>query len=149
ARSLAGLAPYEIRVNHRVEIALEYTFDVAHRELAPQILRQPVRCEHIIPDLAAEIDIELGILGLARLLALPLELALVEARAKLLHGAIAILVLRALILALNDNSRRIMHDPHRRIGHIHVLAARAARAERIDAQIFLPYVDLDFVVDLR
>ena len=42
-----------------------------------------------------------------------------------------------------------VHDAHRGIGHVDVLAAGAARAERIDAQIVRLDIDLDLVVHLR
>ena len=40
-------------------------------------------------------------------------------------------------------------DADRRIGHVDVLPARAAGAEGIDAQVFVLYIDFDFVVHLR
>src|ERR1051326_3436940 len=149
ARDLTSLAPNQVGVDHRVEVAFQYSIDVAHGELAAQVLHQPVRGEHVGADLAAKFVFELGVFGLARLLAFLLQFEIVEPHAELFHGAIAILVLRALILALHYDSGRVVHDAHCRIGHIDVLAAGPAGTEGIDAQIFRADIDLDFVVDLR
>ena len=49
--------------------------------------------------------------------------------------------LRALVLALDDDAGREVRDPDGGVGLVHVLAAGAARAVGVDAQVAL--VDLD------
>ena len=58
-------------------------------------------------------------------------------------------MLRTLVLALHDDAAGEMRDAHGGIGHVDVLAAGAAGAEGIDAQVLVLDIDLDFVVHLR
>src|SRR5690242_1647482 len=96
AHSLPGLAEYQVRVDERVEIAAEHAIHVSDGELSAVVLDHPVGSQHITANLAAEVDVELGSFGLARLFPLFLELEFVHSGAELLHGAIAVLVLRPL-----------------------------------------------------
>src|SRR5215813_6299218 len=132
-----------------IEIAIQDAIRIAESQLAAQILHQLVGCEHVVADLAAEIDVQLGILGLARLRPLLLQLEFVEACAKLLERAVTVFMLRTFVLALYYDAGWEVRDSHGRIGHVDVLPARARRAERVDAQILVLNIDLDFVVDLR
>src|SRR5579871_75315 len=125
ARNLTRLPPHKPGVDERIEVTVEYAIHVAQCQLASQVLYQPVRREYIVADLAAEVDLQLGVLSLAGLLALLLHLVFVEARAQLLHGAVAILVLRPLVLALHHDAGRKVRDAHRGIGHVDVLPAGA------------------------
>ncbi len=72
------------------------------------------------------------------------HLQLVQPRLQLLHGGGAVLVLGALVLAGDDDAGRHMGDADRRLGLVDVLAAGAAGAVGVDAQILV--VDLDFDV---
>ena len=72
------------------------------------------------------------------------HLHLVEARAQHLHGFRPVLDLRLLVLLRHDDAGRDVREAHGGVGRVHALAARAARAERVDAEIL--FVDLD--VDL-
>ncbi len=65
------------------------------------------------------------------LLALPIE----EARGQHRHRLRTVAMLRAIVLAFDDETRRQMRDPHRGIGLVHVLAAGARGAERVDAEL--------------
>src|SRR5689334_13846756 len=62
-------------------------------------------------------------------------------------------MLRAFILALHHNwqpaRRGEVRDAHRRVRHVHVLAAGARCAERVDPDILFLDIDLDLVIDLR
>ena len=58
-------------------------------------------------------------------------------------------MLRALVLAGDDDPGRKMGQTHRRIGLVDMLAAGAARPVGIDAQIVVVDFDFDIVVDLR
>jgi hypothetical protein len=51
------------------------------------------------------------------------------------HGPGAVLVLGALVLALHDDARGQVGDAHRRVGLVDVLAAGAAGAVGVDAQV--------------
>src|SRR5260370_38247070 len=79
-------------------------------------------------------------MGRERRLAL-LGLALVEARAQHIPGGRAVLVLRTLRLAGDDDARRDMGDAHRRFRLVYGLAARARGA--IDADAAIPLADRD------
>src|SRR5690242_5193407 len=149
ARGSSGFAEYQVGVNQRIEPAIEDAVHIADGQLGAMVLDHAVWGQHITADLAAEVDVELRSLRLTRLLALFFQLEFVEPRAQLLHGSVAVLVLRTLVLALNHDAGGEVRDAHRRIGHIDVLAAGAAGAERIDAEIVRLNIDLDFVVDLR
>ena len=80
AGGLAGLAPHEIGVDERVEIAFQDAVDVSDGEAAAQVLHQAVGSEHVVADLAAEVDFELGILRLSGFHALLGEFELVQTR---------------------------------------------------------------------
>src|ERR1019366_2766555 len=64
------------------------------------------------------------------------------------HGNGAVLVLRALLLAVDGNARRDVRNAHGGLGLIDVLAARAARPHDVDAEILLVDVELDGLVDV-
>ena len=81
--------------------------------------------------------------------ALLLQLVLVEARAQDAHRLLAVLVLRALVLAGDHDARRNVRDAHRRIGGVDVLSALAAGAVGVDANVVRLDVDLDALVDFR
>ena len=81
--------------------------------------------------------------------ALLLQLVLVQPRAQDAHRLLAVLVLRALVLAGGDDPGRNVRDPHRRIRRIDVLPAFAAGAISVGANVFGLDVDLDALVDFR
>lgn len=54
----------------------------------------------------------------------------------------AVLVLRPLALARDDDARRHVRHPHRRVGRVDVLPARAARAEGVPLQVRLCDADV-------
>ena len=68
-----------------------------------------------------------------------------SSRLEPLHRLVAVRVLRALVLAFDDDAGRQVRDADRRVGLVDVLAAGAGRAERVDLQI--GRIDFD-VVDL-
>src|SRR6185312_13214977 len=135
-------------VHERVEVAVEHAVDVADFDLGAGVLAHLVGLEDVGADLAAEVDVELGVLHLAGGGAFFLELELVEARAQDLHRHVLVFVLGALVLALDDDVGGEVDDAHGGVGHVDVLSALAAGAEGVDAQVLLADVDLDAVVDL-
>ena len=80
----------------------------------------------------------------ARSLSSLLALQLVEARAQHLHGEAAVLVLRFLGRD-DDDAGRQMRDAHGAIGLVDVLAAGAARAHGVDADVLGLDVDIDLL----
>jgi len=55
-------------------------------------------------------------------------------------------VLRALVLALHDDARGDVRDPHGGVGAVDMLAARAAGAIRVDPKILFVDLDIDVVL---
>ena len=67
-----------------------------------------------------------------------------------LHGQLPVLVLGALVLALDHDARRQVGEADGRVGLVDVLAAGALRAVGVDAQVVVgDLTDLDVVLDLR
>ena len=83
------------------------------------------------------------------LASLLLHLHVEQARLQHLHRLRAVLVLRALVLAGDDDAGRDVRDADGGVGDVDVLAAGAARSVRVDAQILLVDLDLDVVRQLR
>ena len=95
----------------------------------------------------APADVGLGVLQLLLLGLALAQLELVELRLQHRHRFRAIAVLRTVRLRLDDDVRRQMRDPHRRIGLVDVLSAGAGGAIRIDPQLGRVDVDFDRFVD--
>src|ERR1039457_617241 len=149
AGDFAGLAPYQVGVDQRVEIAFQDAVHVADGKPAAQILHQAVGGQDVVADLAAEVDFEFGILGLAGLHALLCQFELVEPGTQLLHRRSPVRVLPPVGRALHHDAAWEMRHPHGGIGHVDMLSAGAAGPECIDAQVLFLDIDLDFVVHLR
>src|SRR5512144_2775657 len=66
AGRLAGFAEYQVGVHQPFHVAVQHTVHVAHAELRAVVLDEPVRRQHVAADLAAEVDLEFGVLDLAR-----------------------------------------------------------------------------------
>ncbi len=58
-------------------------------------------------------------------------------------------MLRTFVLALHDNAGRNMGNADGRVGFVDVLAAGAAGAKGVDAQVFFVHIDINGVVDFR
>ena len=84
-----------------------------------------------------------ALVQLGHLLLLLLLLELVEARAQDLHRHRLVLVLRALVLTGDDDAGREVRQAHGGVGLVDVLAAGAARAVGVDAQVLVVDLDLD------
>ena len=76
-----------------------------------------------------------------------LHLEIVKPGAQHFHGHFAVFALAALGLAADDNVGRQVGDANGGLDFVDVLAAFAARAERVDAQVFGANVDFDLVVN--
>ena len=79
------------------------------------------------------------------LLRLALLLVIEEAGAEHGHGPDAVLQLRALVLADDDDAGRQVRDAHGGGDLLDVLAAGAAAVEDVDAQVVLVDVDVDLL----
>src|SRR5687768_7441656 len=108
------------------------------------ILDELVGVEHIAADLTPEADVlrRASFLGELSLPLLLLELD--EPRFEDPERRLLVRGLRALVLALDDDSRRQMRDPDRGVGLVHVLAAGAGGTVGVDAEVGL--VDLDIAL---
>jgi len=112
------------------------------------VLDQTVGLKDVGADLVAPgVLPEALLLGRLRLLPFADRLV-VESGAQHLHGAVPVAVLGTLVLTGDHDSGGDVGDPHRRIGHVHVLAALAAGPEGVDTQIALLDFDLDPVVEI-
>src|SRR5487761_674519 len=143
------MAIHQPSVDEGIKVAIEDAIDVADLDLSAQVLDHLVRLHHIGADLATEVYVELGVFNLAGFDATLGQLVLIQTGAKNLHRYGTVFMLRALVLALNDDVGRQMHDAHGRIGHIYMLSAAATGAEGINPQIILADVDFDAVVNFR
>ena len=97
--------------------------------------------QHVAADLVAERDVLLRAANLVELRLLLFRPQVVEPGAQHLHRGILVAVLRPLVLARHDDAGRQMGEADGGVGDVHVLAAGAARAIRVDAEILV--VDLD------
>ena len=92
-------------------------------------------------------DVGLGVfLRLRRLLA-QLQFPLVQARLQHREGGGAVLVLRAVALALHHDAGRDVGDTDRTVGLVDVLAAGARSPVGVDAQVLFLVFHLDLVID--
>jgi hypothetical protein len=76
------------------------------------------------------------------LLLLLARLRVLDARRQHRHGLRLVAVLRAVVLAFDDDAGRQVGDAHRRVGLVDVLAAGARGAEGVDAQVGRVDVDV-------
>ena len=95
----------------------------------------------------AAADQALALRGLGALLRA--HLGVVEARGQHRHRLGLVAVLRAVVLALDDDAGRNVGDAHRRVGLVDVLAAGAGGAEGVDAQVGRVEIDVLDLVDFR
>src|SRR5579885_3119779 len=84
-----------------------------------------------------------------RLLALAfLEFALIQPRLQDTQGDLAVLNLRALVLARHHNAGRNMAHTHRRISFVDMLAACSGRAIGMHLQVFWADYDVNRILDV-
>ena len=132
------------------------TFDYRYRRVS--LNRRQMRLEadgsyriviaHRDPGLPNWLDTEQRASGTIYWRFLMPEGELEQPRTKLLHRGRPILMLRSLVLALDDDSCRKVRHSHRGLRPVHVLSARPARAVYVDPEILRSDVDLDLVIDL-
>src|SRR5450631_1107881 len=151
ARSCAGYplkcGLFFIRVGVRALLAAQLGFDegvelavhdglyVAGLFASAEVLHHLVRLENVGANLAAETDLALFSVVLFHLGALLVELEFVEAGLEHIHRGGAVLDLRALVLAGDDEAARDVGDAHGGVGGVDALAARTAGAVDVDADV--------------
>src|SRR5207248_10255136 len=131
----------QIRADETIEVAVEDALRVADLVLGPVVLDELVRVEDVAADrVSAETHRHAaalaGQLGLALLLGL-----LGESRAEDLERGLLVRRLAALVLDGDDDAARHISDPDGRVGLVHVLAAGARGAVRVDADVVVDDLD--------
>ena len=111
------------------------------------ILRQSIRLEHVGSNLAPPCDLELAIFDRLGLGSLLFHLQFEKPRAENFHADGFVLVLGALVLALNNDAGGQMSDTDGRVGRVHVLAAFSGRPVRVDPQFLFFNDDFDGLID--
>src|SRR5438105_4981434 len=99
----AGHALRQSGGHEPVEIAVEHVAWAGRCHAGTQVLHQLIGLQHVRPDLVAPADVGLGGVSGVRFRLALLQLGLVETRFQLLHRRSAILVLRSLVLAGDDD----------------------------------------------
>src|SRR5581483_1428204 len=130
-------SPVEVRLDEGVDVAVENGLHVARLDARPFVLHELVRRERVRADLAAERDVALLAGQLLELRAPFLALTFRETRREDLHRLRAVLDLRPLVLARDDDAGRQVRDAHGGVRDVHVLTAGAGRPVRVDAQVVL------------
>src|SRR5690554_5594442 len=125
-----------------VEIAVENLLRIRDFDVGAQVLDAAL-IEHVGADLVAPAHVGLGILQLLLFGHALTQLELVQPRAKHLHGFGAVAVLRAVVLALHDDTGGNVGNAYGRVGLVDVLTAGAAGPVGVDAQIGGVDLDLD------
>src|SRR5258706_13693131 len=140
-RGLAG-ARREVGLDEAVQLAVEIAGGVALLRAGAVILNQVVGVDRHCADLVAEVRLHMGALQPRRLALALLDLQLVEPRLEDTQRNLAVLDLRALVLAGDDDARRLVAHAHRRVGLVDVLAALASGAEGIHLDVVRANGDL-------
>ena len=131
-------------MDEALQVAVEDALSVPHLVVGAMVFDELVGVKDIATDrVAAEAHADDA--SFLRELLLPFLLGqLGEARFEDPEGGLLVRRLRALVLALDDDSGRQVRDPDGRVGLVHMLAAGALRAVGVDAKVVL--VDLDVAV---
>src|SRR5580692_9200466 len=130
-------APTKEGFHELVKVAVQDRSHIAGLVVGAKVLYELERRQHVAADLRAPSDLSLGA-GHDRKLGYPFfARPLSEARSEDLHRPGLVLVLGTLVLAGDHETGRQVGDPHRRVGDVDMLAARAGAAEGVDAQVLL------------
>ena len=108
------------------------------------VLHQLIRVQHVAANLVAERNLLLRAADLIELRLLLFHPDIEQPRLQHAHRRVLVAVLRPLVLARDDDAGRQVRDADGRVGDVDVLAAGAARPERVDADVLL--VDDDVLV---
>src|SRR5690606_17694709 len=146
---LIGAVLADERLDHVVELALENLIELVQRQVDAVVgdasLREVVRANALRAVAGAdEAPAARGGFALAFL-----DLGIAQLRREQRQRARFVLVLRALVLALDDDAGRQMRDAHGGVRLVDVLTARSRRAKRVDAQIVRIDLDVADLLELR
>src|SRR5580698_8581419 len=144
---LAGFLGHEVGADEGVDVTVEDAVDVADFKLRAVILDEAIGLHDVGTDLAAEGNVELGVVELVGVLLALLHFQVVELGAQHLHGEVAIFALAAFDLAGDDGVGGQVRDAHGGLDLVDVLPALAAGAIGVDAQVFGADIDFDAIVD--
>lgn len=139
----------ECSFHELVQVAVENVVRRAAGNAGAQVFDHLIGLQHVGADLVAPADLGLGSgFGAGSVLAL-LQFGFIHAGTQHVPGLGTVLVLRALLLALHDDTGRDMRDAYGRVSGVDVLTTGARRTIGIDAAVAFVDLDLDRVVDNR
>src|SRR5262245_39441634 len=112
----------KVGLDKRIQIAVQHPIHITDFNFGSVILDKSIRLEHIGPDLTAPRNVELTVLNRLGFGLLLLHFDFEQPRSQNLHADVFILMLRPLVLTLDDDARGKMRDADSRIRCIDVLA---------------------------
>ena len=139
----------EVGADEGVQVAIEDFLDIAALDFSAVVFDELVGLHRVGTNLAAETDFGFGGVEFVERVASFFQFELVELRAQNFHGDFAVLVLATFVLALHHDVRGQVRQPDRAGRFVDVLAAVAAGAESVNAQVVGLDVDFDAIVDFR
>ena len=131
----------EIGVDEILDVAIHDGLDIRFGIVCAQVLDQGIGAEDIGTDLAGEGNVLLHTADLVHLFLSLLLFELEELGAEHVHGHLLVLG--------NDDPRRLVRDPHRRLRLVHVLASRPGGVVGVDGKVGGIDIDCDGIVELR
>src|SRR3974390_1691899 len=144
-----GFLREQIGADKRIEVAIENTVDVANFEFGAVVLDEPIGLHHIGTNLAAEGNVHLGFVEFVAFFAALLHFEIVEFRTQHFHSHFSVLVLAALHLTGDNDTRGNVRDADSGFDLVDVLSALAAGTEGVEFQVLGLDVHFDAVVNLR
>src|SRR5712692_5230315 len=144
------LAPHaeQVGLDELIEISVEHRIGVPALHAGAHVLHHAVGREHVVADLRPEGDVRLGRFHLVALRLLLAQLQLVDPRAQHLPGHVAVLVLAALVLHRDHDTRGQVGQTNGRVRLVHLLSAGARAAEGVGAHVRRVDHHLDVLVHL-
>src|SRR5579859_1025540 len=140
---------HEVGADERIDVSVHDAVHITGAELGAVVFDHPVRLHDVGANLAAEGDVQLALVEFVGMRLALLNLEVVQARAKHLHGDLTVLALAAFRLATHHYVGWQVSDANRGLDLVYVLPAFAAGAEGVDAEVFRSNVNFDAVVNFR
>src|SRR6202521_1612936 len=136
-RELAVLAqaPAQPGLDEGVDLTVQHRRRVPDLQAGPDVFDQRVRLQDVVPDLGAELGRHDLAPDLVQVLGSLLLLALEQPRLEDLHRHLAVLHLRPLVLAGDDDAGGQVCDPDGRVRLVDVMASRTGRPVGIDPDV--------------
>ena len=135
--------PLQLRINKHLQIPIENSRRIARLHIGPQVFDHLVRMQNVAANLLPEVGTLRGTLQIFFLRHLLATFPLQKFRTENVHRESAVLELRALRLARDDDAGGDVCETDGGLDFVDVLSAGAATAEGIDAQIVR--IDLDLL----